>query len=78
VAAQTVNKSFWAAAFYRQHHHNGSSHQAAVRALAYKWIPIVHRCWQTRTPYEEVTCLNALQRRGSPLFKHIAAAAEAA
>ena len=75
-AAQTINKSFWAAAFYRQHRNNGSSHQAAVRALAYKWIRIVHRCWQTRTPYDEVTYLNALQRRGSPLFKHIPAAPE--
>jgi hypothetical protein len=25
----------------------GKSHQAAVRALAYKWIKIMSRCWQT-------------------------------
>jgi transposase len=75
-AAQTINKSFWAGAFYRQHRDQGSTHQAAVRALAYKWIRILYRCWQTRTSYNEVTYLNALQRRGSPLFRHIAAATE--
>jgi hypothetical protein len=32
-AAQTINKSFWAGAFYRQHRDQGSIHQAAVRAL---------------------------------------------
>jgi len=37
-----------------------------------------NRRWQTRTPYDEVTYLNALQRRGSPLFKHIAAVPETA
>jgi transposase len=73
-AAQTINKSFWAGAFYRQHRDQGSTHQAAVRALAYKWIRILYRCWQTHTFYNEVTYLNALQRRGSPLFRHIAAA----
>jgi len=25
----------------------------AVRALAFKWIRILYRCWQTRTPYNE-------------------------
>jgi transposase len=75
-AAQTINKSFWAGAFYRQHRDQGSTHQAAVRALAYKWIRILYRCWQTCSAYNEVTYLNALQRRGSPLFKHIAAASE--
>jgi len=51
-------------------------HQAAVRALAYKWIRILVRCWQIRSSYNEVTYLNALYRRGSAFFKHIAAAAE--
>lgn len=41
----------------------------AVRALAFKWIRILYRCWQDRIPYDETTYLNALQRRGSPLLK---------
>ena len=66
--AQTITRSFWAGAYYRQQRDKGSSHQAAVRALAFKWIRILYRCWQTRTPYDESTYLNALKRRGSPLL----------
>ena len=47
----------------------GCSHQAALRALAFKWIRILCRCWQDRTPSDESTYLNALKRRGSPLLK---------
>ena len=67
-AAQTINKSFWAGAYYRQQREKGCSYQAAVRALAFKWIRILYRCWQNRTPYNETTYLNALKRRGSPLL----------
>ena len=70
-AAQTINKSFWAGAFYRQQRDKGSSHQAAVRALAFKWLRILYRCWQTRTPYDESTYLNALKTRGSPLLNQL-------
>jgi len=70
-AAQTINRSFWAGAYYRQQRDKGSSHQAAVRALAFKWIRILYRCWQTRSPYDESTYLNALKRRGSPLLKQL-------
>jgi transposase len=70
-AAQTINRSFWAGAYYRQQRAKGSSHQAAVRALAFKWIRILYRCWQARTPYDETTYLNALRRRGSPLLRNL-------
>ena len=73
-AAQTINRSFWAGAYYRQQRDKGSSHQAAVRALAFKWIRILYRCWQTRIPYDESKYLNALKRRGSPLLKQLGAA----
>ena len=39
-AAQTVNKSFWAGAFYQQQRGKGSSHQAALRALVFKCIQV--------------------------------------
>ena len=67
-AGATIPRSFWAAAYYRQQRAKGCSHHAAVRALAFKWIRILYRCWQTRTPYDESTYLNALKRRGSPLL----------
>ena len=70
-AGQTINKSFWAGAYYRQQRAKGCSYQAAVRSLAFKWIRILYRCWQTRTPYDESRYLNALRKRGSPLLKHL-------
>src|ERR1700675_637180 len=70
-AAQTVNRSFWAGAYYRQQRAKGSSHQAAVRALAFKWIRILYRCWQTGTRYDESVYLNALRKRGSPLLGNL-------
>jgi transposase len=71
-AAQTINKSFWAGAFYRQQRDKGCTHQAAVRALAFKWIRILFRCWKTNTPYNESVYLKALKRRGSPLMNQVA------
>jgi transposase len=67
-AAQTINKSYWAGEYYRQQREKGSNHQSALRALAFKWIRIVYRCWQTKTQYDEATYLKALVRRGSPLI----------
>jgi transposase len=69
-AGATIPRSFWAAAYYRRQIDKGSSHRVAVRALAFKWIRILYRCWQDRVPYDEATYLNALQRRGSPLLKN--------
>ncbi len=67
-AAQTINKSYWAGLYYYQQRAKGCSYQAAVRALAFKWIRILYRCWVTRTPYDEAKYLKALQERGSPLL----------
>lgn len=73
-AAQSIRQSFWAGAFYEQQRAKGKSHQMAVRALAFKWIRILHRCWQDGTPYNEATYLNNLKNRGSPLLKNLSGA----
>jgi len=70
-AGQTISHSFWAAAYYQQQRAKGSTHPAAVRALAFKWTRILYRCWKTQTPYDESTYLNALRKRGSPLLQTI-------
>jgi transposase len=70
-AGQTINKSFWAGAYYRQQRAKGSSYQAAVRALAFKWIRILYRCWQNGTRYDESIYLNALRKRGSSLLRNL-------
>jgi transposase len=71
-AAESIRHSFWAHAYYQQQRDKGTSHQAAVRALAFKWIRVVFRCWQNHTPYDESVYLNALKQRGSPLMHNLA------
>jgi hypothetical protein len=66
---QTVPRSFWAKAFYQSYRARGGSHNAALRALAFKRIRILHRCWLDRRPYDEATYLLALQKRHAPLLK---------
>lgn len=74
-AGESVKHSFWARAYYQQQIAKGKSRQAAVRALAYKWIRIIWKCWQTRTPYSEVKYLEALRKKGSPLLTYAATTA---
>jgi transposase len=71
-AAESIRHSFWAQVYYQQQREKGKAHQAAVRALAFKWIRILYRCWQERTPYDESTYLQALNRRGSSLIQNFA------
>jgi hypothetical protein len=63
--------------FMRLNASAGKSRAAAVRALAFKWIPILWKCWQARTRYDEVDYLQALKRTSSPLVPAIEAAADA-
>ncbi len=71
-ALQTRKHSFWAEAFYQMQRKKGKTHQGAIRALAFKWIRIVFRCWQDKQPYDEVKYLMALKRKGSPLVQNLA------
>ena len=68
-AGETVTLSFWANAFYEQQKAKGKSHQTIIRALAYKWIRILHRCWLDRKPYDEAKYLLALKKKQSPLLQ---------
>ena len=67
-AGQSVRYSFWAKAYYEQQKQKGKPHNTIIRALAFKWIRIAFRCWQTSTPYDESKYLNALKKQGSPLL----------
>jgi hypothetical protein len=69
---ESVRHSFWAKAYYEQQRAKGKSHQAAVRALAFKWIRIIYRCWKTRTAYDEVKYLEGLRKKGSTLLNYAA------
>lgn len=70
-SAATIQRSFWATLYYQQKRQQGHSHAAAVRALAFKWIRILFRCWQDRKPYDEATYLRALKTQHSPLLAQI-------
>ncbi len=72
-AAFSTRQSVWARAYYEQQRAKGKTHHQAVRALAFKWIRILFRCWQDGTCYDEGRYLQALARRGSPLLAHLPA-----
>jgi len=72
LAGQTARYSFWAKAYCEQQKRKGKPHNTIIRALAFKWIRILYRCWQDRKPYDESKYLQALKDRKSPLIKFIA------
>lgn len=63
--------SAWAKVFYESQRAAGKGHHTAVRALAFKWIRILFRCWKTKTPYDEATYIRVLEKRNSPLLKYL-------
>ena len=72
-AGQSIVYSDWARACYDQLRKRGKSHHAALRALAFKWIRIIFRCWKTRTPYDETVYCKSLKLRRSPLAAELPA-----
>jgi transposase len=62
-AGQTIPRSTWARAYYDYQKAQGKWHHAAVRALAFKWIRIVYRCWRDSIPYDEQIYLASLRRK---------------
>ena len=47
----------------------GKTHWVILRALAFKWIRILWKCWQERTPYKDELYQKQLEKRNSPLAK---------
>lgn len=70
-ANQACKWSPWSAAYYRSKRAAGFRHQAAVRALAFKWIRILFRLWKTRTVYNENQYVQQLRKRNSPIVKFL-------
>lgn len=59
----SVGSSVWAREYFDQQRAKGVGRHAIYRALAYKWIRILFRCWKDRTPYDEQRYLTARQLR---------------
>ena len=66
-AGITIKRSRWSKAYYEQQLRHGKSPQMAKRALAFKWIRIIYRCWQSGEPYDESRYVARLHATQSPL-----------
>lgn len=66
-------QSTWARAFYDMRRKAGDRHHAILRALAFKWIRIIFRCWKDRTAYNEETYLQELRNKNSAILNFIPA-----
>ena len=67
-ACQAARFCPWSKAYYQQQKMKGKHHWTIMRSLAFIWIRILWKCWQTRTPYNEARYLEALRKRHSTLL----------
>jgi len=70
-AWHSIRWSPWARAYFAQQRARGQQLHAAIRALAFKWIRIIWRCWQDRTRYDEARYTRALHTRGAPFARQL-------
>jgi hypothetical protein len=42
--------------------------RAVLRALAFKWVRILYRCWVNETEYDESKYLKHLRARNAPIL----------
>jgi hypothetical protein len=74
-ALSSLRFSKWARAFFDLHMPQDPNAQkptySVLRKLAFKWLRIIYRCWQTRTPYDESRYIQSLRRSGSPLWQRL-------
>ncbi len=64
-ALHSIGQCDWAREYYQAQRSRGKSHHTAVRALGFKWLRILFRCWHDRKPYQEEIYQHALGRRAS-------------
>lgn len=62
-ALHSIGHSQWAREYYEEQRAKGKSRHTAIRALAFKWVRILFRCWKDRRPYDELTYQRALAAR---------------
>jgi hypothetical protein len=55
--------SKWAREYYERQRKAGKAHNAAVRALAFKWIRILFRCWKNKVAYSELAYTQATAQK---------------
>ena len=62
-ALHSVAYSEWARRYYDEQRAKGKRRNTAIRALAFKWIRILFRCWKDHKPYNEQAYQQALALR---------------
>ena len=64
-ARLSITNCQWARNYVEYYTAKGKKFQTVIRALAYKWIRILWKCWKERTPYNENKYMEVLKKRGS-------------
>jgi transposase len=64
-ARLSLAKCQWARNYVDYYTGKGKKFHTIIRALAFKWIRILFRCWKNRTPYNETKYMDTLKKRGS-------------
>ena len=59
----------WAQAYYAAHRARGKSHACALRCLGQRWLKILWKMWQTKTPYDADLHARNQQQHGSWVLK---------
>lgn len=67
-AGLSITKCRWAKAYYDRQIEDGNTAQMAKRALAYKWMRIIFKLWQTNTPYDDAKYNQRLKDTGSRYY----------
>lgn len=62
-AIHTIPVCVWAKEYYLNQRARGKKRHSAARALAFKWIRIIFRCWKDNVPYNESVYLQAIAKR---------------
>lgn len=64
-ARLSLSKCQWARNYVDYYTAKGKQFHTIIRALAFKWIRILFRCWKDRTPYDETKYMADLKKKGS-------------
>ena len=64
-ARLSVASCQWARNYVDYYTAKGKKYNTVIRALAFKWIRILFRCWKDRTPYDDNKYMGILKKRGS-------------
>lgn len=65
----SIQYSPWAKACYQMLRDRGKRVGEAKRAVAFKWIRILYKCWMDKIPYDEEKHLENLRKTNSPVIQ---------